>query len=202
MNDMTGVLAQHLLVEGAAGGGIVPAAADFGAWMRTEQRRVFLLCCHMLGDRDEADMATQDAFLKAYQALERKDAPPLDDPAKWLVRIAINTCFDRLRSRAWRFWRQRPAPEAESLILAMAASADPSAEDRVFAGQIEHRLGEALERLSARQRAVFTLRHYEDRPLQEIAAILEIDLGTVKAHLSRALVKLRAELRDLYGMEA
>jgi RNA polymerase sigma-70 factor (ECF subfamily) len=201
MNDMT-ALAQPLIVERACGRDTLPAASDFGAWMRLEQRRVFLLCYRMLGDRDEADMAAQDTFLKAHQALERKDSPHVDDPAKWLARIAINTCFDRLRSRAWRFWRQRPAQEAESLILATKASGAPSAEDRVFAGQIEQRLGQALGRLSSRQRAVFTLRHYEDRSLREIASILEIDLGTVKAHLSRALAKLRVELRDLYRMEA
>ena len=201
MNDMT-ALAQPLIVERACGRDALPAAADFGAWMKLEQRRLFLLCYRMLGDRDEADMAAQDTFLKAHQALERKDTPHLDDPAKWLVRIAINTCFDRLRSRAWRFWRQRPPQETESLILAAEASGAPSAEDRVFAGQIEQRLGQALGRLSSRQRAVFTLRHYEDRSLQEIASILEIDLGTVKAHLSRALAKLRVELRDLYRMEA
>ena len=47
---------------------------------------------------------------------------------------------------------------------------------------------------------MFTLRHYEDRGLEEIAQILELDVGTVKAHLSRALAKLREELKDLYGM--
>ena len=73
---------------------------EFGAWMASEQRRVFLLCCRMLQDAEEADSATQDTFLKAWQALKRPDSKNLDDPSKWVTRIAINTCLDRLRSQA------------------------------------------------------------------------------------------------------
>lgn len=82
----------------------------------------------------------------------------------------------------------------------MAASSSPDAEDQAFARQVGQRLARGLEGLSGRQRAVFTLRHYEDRSLEEIAQILDLDVGTVKAHLSRALAKLREELKDLYGM--
>jgi RNA polymerase sigma-70 factor (ECF subfamily) len=172
---------------------------DFSAWMQVEQRRVFLLCHRLLRDRDEADTATQEVFLKAYRALSRPDAENLEDPAKWLTRVAVNTCLDRLRSRRWQFWRRRPEPDDEKTILELTASRGPSAEDKMFAKQIAERLSEALEKLSLRQRAVFTLRHYEDRSLEEIAGVLQLDVGTVKAHMARALVKLRAELRDLYG---
>jgi DNA-directed RNA polymerase specialized sigma24 family protein len=46
---------------------------EFGAWMACEQKRVFLLCCRMLQDAEEADSATQDTFLKAWQALKRPE---------------------------------------------------------------------------------------------------------------------------------
>ncbi|MBI4891377.1 MAG: RNA polymerase sigma factor [Acidobacteria bacterium] len=175
------------------------AVADFSGWMLAEQRRIFLLCQRMLGEADEADSATQDSFLKAYRALESSANPP-DEPSKWLTRIAVNTCLDRLRSRRWQFWRKRPAQEDEQLILAMAPANSPDAEDYAFAREIGIRLAAALDRLSARQRAVFTLRHYEDRSLDEIAAILELDTGTVKAHMARAVAKLREDLMDLYAM--
>src|SRR5712692_10368457 len=173
--------------------------SGFDAWMLSEQRRVFGLCQRFLRDRDEADSATQDVFLKAYQALRKEDAPAVEDPARWLTRIAVNTCLDRLRSRKWQFWRRRPAPGDESLILDMARSTRPEAEQRYFAGEIGARLERAMVRLSARQRAVFTLRHYEDLSLEEISRILALDVGTVKAHMFRAVTKLREELRDLYG---
>ena len=188
------VAAQPSLAEQAGSG----LARDFSAWMIAEQRRVYALCQRFLQDRDEADSTTQDVFLKAYQALKREDAKELEDPARWITRIAVNTCLDRLRSRKWQFWRRRPSPEDERSILAMAASTAPGAEDRYFAGQISTRLEAALDRLSARQRAVFTLRHYQEMSLEEIGNLLGLDVGTVKAHMFRAVSKLREDLRDLY----
>lgn len=182
----------------AAAPAAVPTA-NFSGWMLAEQRRIFLLCQRMLGESDEASSATQDAFFKAYKALERSDTPP-DEPAKWLTRIAVNTCLDRLRSRRWQFWRRRPNQEDEELILAMAPCGAPDAEDHLFARQIASRLAAALDTLSARQRAVFTLRHYEDHSLEEIATVLDLDVGTVKAHMARAVAKMREELKDLYAL--
>jgi RNA polymerase sigma-70 factor, ECF subfamily len=111
----------------------------------------------------------------------------------------VNTCLDRLRSQKWRFWRRRASQQDEETILRLASSSRPEAEDHYFAGQIQRRLEAALERLSPRQRAAFTLRHYDDLSLEEIGNLLDLDIGTVKAHMHRAVVKLRNELRDLYG---
>ena len=52
---------------------------EFGSWMASEQKRVFLLCRRMLQDAEEADSATQDTFLKAWQALKRPESKNLDD---------------------------------------------------------------------------------------------------------------------------
>lgn len=174
-------------------------SAHFTAWMAGEQRRIFGLCQRLLRDLDEADSATQDVFLKAYTALCKDNAKVLDDPARWVTRIAVNTCLDRLRSQRWRFWRRRPSQQDEQMILRLASSERPEAEDSYFAVQIRARLEAALEKLSPRQRAAFTLRHYEDLSLEEIGRLLDLDIGTVKAHMHRAVVKLRHELRDLYG---
>lgn len=172
---------------------------DFGSWMASEQRRIFLLCKRLLQDPDEADSATQDVFFKAFKAMSGGSVPELDHPEKWVTRIAVNTCLDRLRSNAWKIWRKRPSPEDENLILTMTAGHEPNAEAQVFAKQIQLRLDKALRKLSDRQRAVFTLRHYDALSLDEIAEILRLDTGTVKAHLFRALSKLREELKDLYA---
>jgi RNA polymerase sigma-70 factor (ECF subfamily) len=174
---------------------------EFGSWMTAEQKRIFLLCQRMLQDSEEADSASQDTFLKAWQALKRKSFDEIDDPEKWLTRIAVNTCLDRLRSKRWQFWRKRPKPDDEATILEMTQAADPDAEDRMFAGEIEARLAKALDKLTLRQRTVFSLRHYEQLSLAEIGEILQLDVGSVKAHLFRALEKLRRELHDLYFRE-
>ena len=84
------------------------------------------------------------------------------------------------------------------MLLERTPDTMPDAEDRAYAIQIQGRIGQALDKLSARQRAVFALRHFEDLSLEEIAQTLELDVGTVKAHMFRAIQKLRGELRDLY----
>ncbi len=193
---MMGAMADQLEGEVHAGADL----RDFSSWMASEQRRIFLLCRRLLQDADEADSATQDVFLKAYKAL-RKDKGErieLDNPGKWVTRIAVNTCLDRLRSKAWKIWRKRPPAEDEEVILQMTAGADPDAERQLFAKQIQRRLEAALTKLSDRQRAVFSLRHYDAMALEDIADVLKLDIGTVKAHLFRAIAKLREELKDLY----
>ena len=200
-----GVMAEPLAHTGLlAGGTAVSRNSDhllleFDAWVGREQRRIFLLCLRMMQDRDEADMATQDCFVKAHRALKTSGHMEFDDPSKWISRIAVNTCLDRLRSRSWNFWRRRPSHEDEFIILANAKEASPSAESRAFAGEIAMRIQTAIGELSERQRAVFILRHYEDRKLEEIAEILGLDIGTIKAHMARAVAKLRTQLQDLYG---
>ncbi|MBV9762852.1 MAG: sigma-70 family RNA polymerase sigma factor [Acidobacteriaceae bacterium] len=172
---------------------------DFGGWMASEQSRIFRLCRRMLQDPDEADSATQDVFLKAYKALSSTTvAASLDNPGKWVTRIAVNTCLDRLRSKSWKIWKRRPASQDEDRILQSAPGREADAEAQLFAQQIQRRLELALAKLSARQRAVFSLRHFDALPLEEIADMLALDIGTVKAHLFRAIVKLREELKDLY----
>ncbi len=173
--------------------------SEFGSWMTSEQRRIFLLCRRMLQDANEADSATQDVFLKAYRALNgRGDSPEFDNLGKWVTRIAVNTCLDRLRSKSWKMWQKRPAPQDEELILQMTPGRSPDAERQLFSKEIQQRLEKALTKLSDRQRAVFALRHYDAMPIDEIAEVLKLDTGTIKAHLFRALSKLREELKDLY----
>jgi len=192
---MIGVMAEKF--EGEICSGL--DLRDFNSWMVSEQRRVFLLCRRLLQDADEADSVTQDVFLKAYRALSKRSAEEdLDNPGKWLTRIAVNTCLDKLRSKSWKLWQRRPSPEDEEVILRMAPGTGPDAERLLFAKQIRQRLETAQAKLSDRQRTVFALRHYEAMPLEDIADALKLDVGTVKAHLFRALTKMREELKDLY----
>ncbi|HEV8131416.1 MAG TPA: RNA polymerase sigma factor [Acidobacteriota bacterium] len=172
--------------------------ADFERWMAAEQVRIYVLCLRLLRNSDNADSATQDTFLKAHRALERNREAPIEEPAKWLTRIAVNTCLDQLRSRRLRFWQQRISGGNEEAILQLVPTDNVSPHDLLFARDIARRLAAALGKLSVRQRAVFILRHEEDRNLEEIGEVLGLDVGTVKAHMARAVRKLRQELRDLY----
>jgi RNA polymerase sigma-70 factor, ECF subfamily len=172
---------------------------DFEAWMAEEQERIFVLCMRLLRNRDEADSATQDVFVEAYKTLEKNGCHSVEEPPKWLTRVAFNTCYDRIRSKRWRFW-QRHSRDAfgDDMLRAMPASG-PTQEDEAAAQEIRQRMETSLERLSARQRAVFIFRHEEQLSFEEIARMMDLDTGTVKAHMARAIKKLREELRDLYA---
>jgi len=188
------------LERDSPGKGVMPK--DFREWMTAEQRRIYLLCLRMLRSGDEADSATQDVFVKAYRALKRQKTQGngnIENPDKWLTRVAINTCVDRLRSRKWLFWRKRVSYEDEQAIFRSTPEKGLNQENVIHAMEINLRLAVALDKLSTRQRSVFVLRHQEGYSLEEIARILELDIGTVKAHMARAIQKLREELRDLYG---
>jgi RNA polymerase sigma-70 factor (ECF subfamily) len=167
--------------------------AAFERWMNAEQRRISLLCLRLLQNREEADNLAQEAFLRAYESMRGGFQP--DDPGKWVTRIAVNLCLDHLRSRRWQFWKRTRAGGGTTI----AVDGAPGPEALVRAREIGARIAAALARLSDRQRSVFVLRHYEDRSLEEIGEILDVDVGTVKSHLSRGVARMRQELMDLYG---
>jgi RNA polymerase sigma-70 factor, ECF subfamily len=171
---------------------------DFEVMMAREQKRIFLLCIRLLRDRYEADSATQDVFLKAHRTMVKRGQDSILEPSKWLTRVALNTCFDRLRSNRWRFWQRHTSSTDGNSIIHLIPATGVNQEDSRMAGDIRERLEKAVDRLSYRQRAVFVLRHEEDRSIEDIAQMMGVDSGTVKVHMARAIKKLRSELRDLY----
>jgi RNA polymerase sigma-70 factor (ECF subfamily) len=173
--------------------------ADFDSWMKQEQRRIYLLCLRLLRNSDAADSAAQDVFIKAFRTLQRSGGRGIREPAGWLTRVAVNTCIDSLNSGSWRFWRRRISGEDERALLQRLPAAGINQEESLIKREKLNMLYQSLRKLSARQRLVFVLRHDEGRSLNEIAAFLGLDEGTVKAHMARAVRKLREELRDLYA---
>jgi RNA polymerase sigma-70 factor, ECF subfamily len=171
---------------------------DFEAWMAEEQKRIFLLCMRLLRNRDEADSATQDVFVEAYKTVSKHGRDSIKEPPKWLTRVAYNTCYDLMRSKRWHFWQKHSRDASGDDQLRMIPSDCPTQEEEASAWEIRGRLEKALERLSVRQRMVFIFRHEQQLSFEEIAGMMGRDTGTVKAHMARAIKKLREELRDLY----
>src|SRR5438105_3992880 len=167
------------------------------------QRRAARIAYHYLRDSAEADEATQDAFVKAYQHLGSfREELPFD---VWFTRILINGCLDRIKARTRR----------ERWLVPMAGtrrtggSADGAAErditDRVAAGgaspeqallgrERRRQIATALATLPERQRSVFVLSHVEGRTSREVSALTGLNESTVRVHLFRAIRKLRVLL--------
>jgi len=135
----------------------------------------------ILRDLDLAEDATQRALVATWQ-----DLPQLRDPARfdaWSYRLLVRACYaEGRRERKW-------APNLH--VLSEDAPTESGGLDAVI-----HRdqLETAIRRLSVDHRTVLVLHHYADMPLERVAQILEIPLGTVNSRLHHAMRAMRAAL--------
>lgn len=166
---------------------------EFELAVEDHRPRIFRYLLASSRDVDTAETLTQECFLKAYRHWSgfRGDS----SVATWLMRIAINLQRDHWRSRRLQFWRQtqRNAVDLEDACNWLPSNTS-SPEDQVLAREHVAQVWKAVERLTEKQRTVFLLRFVEDLQYNEIAQATEMHEGTVKAHVSRALVRVRQEL--------
>ena len=174
-------------------------AAAFDRLVAERTGEVYALLCRLTEDAEEARDLTQETFLSAFRhvAQFRGDS----DVRTWLYRIAVNQARNR-----WRWWRRRrrdatvslDAPAAPgsdaplSARLSDAGAADP--EQSALRRERERALQSALGSLSRPYREAVVLRDVEGLSYEEVAAALEISVGTVKSRLSRGRLELRRRL--------
>lgn len=154
------------------------------------QRKIFRVARAILRDEMESDLVTQDAFVQAWLHLAQFERRANFET--WLTRIAINRARDVIRSRRWTVPLASQADEGEAGFELVDDKADPER------NEVSRQMNEAIERavhsLSTQQKMIFRLRHYENLSLEEISQTMGLKAGTVRAHLFRAVHKLRAEL--------
>jgi RNA polymerase sigma-70 factor (ECF subfamily) len=161
----------------------------YGELVRRYQASVFNVCFRLLGERAAAEDLAQEAFVRAYERLDRYDAGRPLGP--WLRRLAANLCLNHLeRTRA----PEVPLDdEADAPVDAVDwASQDPAR--LAEAAQSAQALRAAILRLPARYRAVIELRHFQELSYAEIAAALDRPMSDVKSDLFRARKLLAAAL--------
>lgn len=169
------------------------AAQEFSTVVTTHRPQIFRFLLASTRDVDLAETLTQDCFLKAHRnwGSFRGESSAMT----WLMRIAINLQKDHWRNRRMQFWRQT---RTNAVDLDEASewlpSGERSAEQRLLAREQVKRVWQSVKGLSERQRTVFLLRYVDEMELSEIAQATGLSEGTVKAHLSRALARVRAEL--------
>lgn len=144
--------------------------------MERHERRVYNLAYRMLGNPDDARDATQDTFLACYRHLSRFRGDSAF--ATWLHRIAVNACYDALR-------RRRDTTSMEELPVDPMPVPD-HAERAAVATDVQR----ALLAVPPDFRAVLVMHELQDLPLEEIAATLDLPVGTVKSRLHRGRVAL------------
>jgi RNA polymerase sigma-70 factor (sigma-E family) len=154
---------------------VTPAPRDFDDAYPALFRDAYRVAFRLLGDREDAADAAQEACARACMRWRRLTRA--GDPAPWVVRVAGNLAIDR--------WRRRRTAAAHSVAVAPVVGVP----DRVD-------LHRALDTLSARQRDVIVLRYFADLPEAAVADALGCSVGAVKTHASRGLAALRAALTD------
>jgi RNA polymerase sigma-70 factor (ECF subfamily) len=163
----------------------------FEGLVRTYERPIYALCRRFTGDHASADDLAQDTFIKAWFAFARFDETQPLYP--WLRRIAVNASLNAVRDR--RRTTSLDARPGDSGPAAEPGPGDPEA--AAEGADLERRFRAALSTLPVEQRAVFVLRHDEGLGYEEIAATLELPVGTVMSRLNRARERLQALLADV-----
>lgn len=170
--------------------------AAFEDIVRAYEKTVYHLALRQLGNREDAEDAAQEVFLKAYTGLSafRGDSKL----SVWLYRITNNVCIDFLRRRRETVSLSQENDEGEPLELELPDERfDPAAlaERR----DLRERIGKALDALPPEAREILLLRELGGQSYDEIAATLDLDLGTVKSRIFRARKKLCALLEGNFS---
>jgi RNA polymerase sigma-70 factor, ECF subfamily len=181
---------EHLLVAAAKGGDL----SAFNELVSRYERKIFRLTMNITRNREDAEDAMQDAFLKSYSHL--KDFAGDSRFYTWLVRIAANEALMRLRKRRPnQFSLDEPIPgENEELIPRDIEDWGPSPEQRYGQTEMHEILSTAIDELEPGFRTVFVLRDVEGLSTEETAKIVGISVAAVKSRLLRGRLRLREKL--------
>jgi len=186
------------------GGGVIPEAelltrcrrGDQLAWealVRQYQPRVYGLAWHYLRNQEEARDAAQESFVRIYSKLSSFKQTEAFLP--WVLRLTRNVCIDHLR-------RAKARPPASGMPVEEGAElvdARPSPEGSAISSSRRRLLYRALDRLSEPHREMILLKEIQDLPLEQIASMLGLPLGTVKSRSNRARLELARAVTRLGG---
>ncbi len=153
--------------------------------LREHESMVFSIAYHFLRDRAAAEELAQDVFLQLYRNLDSLESP--EHATRWLRRVATNRCIDFCR-------RRRLAPQ-----VGLDEVREPAAPAAARDPMLSRALVQLVASLPEKWRALIVLKYQEDMDNEEIAATLEMPVGTVKSQLSRALDLLREKASRVLG---
>ncbi|MEQ8671807.1 MAG: sigma-70 family RNA polymerase sigma factor [Aggregatilineales bacterium] len=166
----------------------------FAEIVYTFQDAVYNLCYRMLGERTEAEDASQEAFLRAYMNLHRYDQDRSFNT--WVLTIASNHCIDRIRKRKMLLLSiDEPLPANMAL-----ASDDPQPERVAEMNERSKQVQELIDTLPEDYRLAVVLRYWYDYSYAEIADVMETSESAIKSRLFRAR-KMLADHVDDSGMQ-
>ena len=159
---------------------------DYESVAAMHKDRVHSYAMTILRNPAEAQDAAQEALIRLW---EHRASVPVDGARPWLMRTTHNLCIDHIRRS-----RVRSEIGDGDVIVETRPDAGPGPQRLAESDDLRRLIDDALEALSPDDRAVIVMREVQALPYDEIAAALDVPLGTLKARLHRARERLRTRL--------
>jgi RNA polymerase sigma-70 factor (ECF subfamily) len=165
----------------------------FRTLVERHSRAVFRVAYRITGSEADAEDVVQETFLRAYTELARFEARA--GFGTWLHRIAANCSIDLIRRRPKHVVADQD--DQTEPLLARLASPAPGPEREAAGRQMRERIDGVLKELTPLERAAFTLRHLEQRSIEEISSVLGQNSEATRHSIFRAVAKMRRALGPL-----
>jgi RNA polymerase sigma-70 factor (ECF subfamily) len=157
---------------------------------------VFSVIFRMVHNRREAEDLVQDAFIKAYNSIDSFNEAYAF--STWLFKIATNNCIDFFRKRKIRTYSMdQPIRYKDDEIQPEYADPGEDAEHEMLSVEKSRLIKQAIDDLSPKYKEPIILRHQLEKSYEEIAEIMNLPLGTVKARIFRAREMLKKSLKGV-----
>jgi RNA polymerase sigma factor RpoE len=183
---------EHALVKRARQGDL----AAYDELVRRYQERIYATVYHMTSNHEDANDLAQEAFIKAYQAL--KSFKGGSSFYTWVYRIAVNKTINFLKQRKNRVQMSLNDvdfnAEHDPDLVALVSDKTPRREANLT--ELQQKLNEAMQKLSEPHRLVVTLHDVQGMSHEEIAKIMDCNIGTVRSRLFYARQQLQGALTD------
>lgn len=162
----------------------------FGILVQRYQKAVYNVCLRVMGNREDAEDAVQESFLRAHRYIHTIDVERPFGP--WIKQVAANHCYGVHKKR-----QSEPFPyELDDELNRPDQDMFGQPERVHLAREKQQRTRQAIAALPPHYRIVIELRHFQELSYQEIAAQLDLPLNTIKSHLLRARKMLLERIEE------
>lgn len=172
--------------------------ASFEKLIYQYDRNVLSLAYSYINNQDDAKDIYQEVFLRVFKGLKKFEFR--SEFSTWLYRITVNVALTyRTKKNKYSYAsldEEQPDSEGGNRYTYETIEGDSTSDGRAIGSDIAENINEALEKLSPQQKMVFSLKHFEEYKIREIAEMMNISDGTVKNYLFNATLKMREYLQD------
>ena len=175
--------------------------ASFEKLIYAYDRNVLSLAYSYINDQEDAKDIYQDVFLRVFKGLKRFEFR--SEFSTWLYRITVNVALTHKTKKDKYSYAslddERTDADGETRLTYETIADDSASDEKAISSDISENIKQAIEKLSPQQKMVFTLKHFKEYKINEIAEMMNISAGTVKNYLFNATRKMREHLKEFEG---